>query len=664
MKSRIPSSRGNPGVGAPQPLCFRTESEEVTSVATPDAILEGLNPNQQDAARAVRGPLIILAGAGSGKTTTVTRRIAYQVATETFRPESILAVAFTRKARTEMRQRLSLHRITAVNVLTIHAAAYQQLRWSGIALPPLLDEGDKQELMKTVISNVAPDKSGVYRKDVITVIERAKGSGVTAANFERFTSSWPLPLDAKVMSRVYAEYERLKSRSGRIDFEDMQRLALDAMRGSGDHAAQFHKRIHAITVDEFQDVNELQVDLIDAWLGQRDDICVVGDDYQAIYGFRGGSPEFLLGWERRYPHARRVLLDSNYRSTPEILGVANRLVPWLGGQPKQLRPTKPSGPQPLLREVRDEPAFVVDNSRRLNAVEGVPFEQIAVLVRVNRSTARFEEAFASARIPYRVEEGGFLQRPAIAVAIRVLQRDQDAPVTSAVETAASAGGLRSGETTQGEHAQDLALLVDLAREFVGSQPQATVRTFLADLEQRFRPTDDAAEGRGVRLMTYHQAKGLEFDGVFLPRLTVGELPYRSGRSEAPIDEERRLLYMGITRARKYLFITREGPASSFWQELLPAIQRPVAVGKRQSLDRDDEGDVEGSMLTVLVRWRERLYRQPRFSTFQDHQLKMLADATPTDVAALGAIVGPDRAEKYGGELVRLIARKLERDRTS
>lgn len=633
----------------------------------PERVLDGLNPKQRDAAQALRGPVVILAGAGSGKTTTITRRIAYQVATRTFSPESILAVAFTRKARTEMRKKLAAYGITDVNVQTIHAAAYQQLRWLGKRPPEVLGEGDKQELMKGVIESVAPQHSGVYRKDLITIVERAKGLGITPTGFEQSARSWPMPLDPDVMARVYGEYERQKDRSGRIDFEDMQRLALEAMHSDPTYSERLHDRVQAITVDEFQDVSRVQVQLIEAWLGGRDEVCVVGDDYQSIYGFRGGSPEFLLGWDRRFPHAKRVVLEANYRSSPEILEFANRLVSSLGGHAKNLRAIMPGGPSPVLRDVPDEPAFVVETVRRLRAEHRTPFEEMAVLVRVNRATAGFQQAFAAAGIPYRVEEGGFLQRPAIAAATRTLRRDGGA-VVPAVERAAEAGGLRAGARSEGQHVQDLTLLVELAREFAAAHPEAVVPAFLSDLDQRFTQREDAGEGRGVRLMTYHDAKGLEFDAVFLPRLIDGELPYRSGRAEAPRDEERRLLYVGITRARKHLFVTRTGQASSFWRELEPprptvaSRLRPMAAPRGGPSARTIDGDVSGSLLEVLTRWRGHLYRRPQFSTFSDSELTAIANSVPTDKDALRAALRSDaKVEKYAVELLDLITRKLAQD---
>lgn len=642
-------------------------------VLDPTRILEGLNPEQVDAVRTVRGPVVILAGAGSGKTTTITRRVAYQVATGTFDARAILAVAFTRKARTEMKRRLQTCGIEGVSVLTIHGAAYSQLgmfhRAAGTSLPEVLNEGQEQELMKSAIAAAAPEHANVYRKDLLTIIDRAKGSLIAPAQFENEAASWPLPIDVSDLARIYAEYERAKAATGLIDFEDMQVMALTAMQSHPDHAERFRAKTQSITVDEFQDVSAVQLQLVEQWLGDRDEICVVGDDYQSIFGFRGGSPAFLVGWRQRYPHAKVVTLEANYRSTPEILSFANRLVPWLGGHPKNLTPTRPSGPEPVLREVDDEPRFVVDTVKRLNKDEGTAFEEMTVLVRINRFTLPFEEACAASGVPYRVEEGGFLERPAIVSALRSL-RDPAESLLPAVERAVVAGGLRLGVPAgEAAHEQELETLVELAREFAASHEGARVKAFVDDLKERFSPSDDAAAGRGVRLMTYHDAKGLEFDAVFLPRIARGDLPYESSRVAAPVDEERRLLYVGMTRARRHLFVTRSSSraVSAFWRELKPASPaRTAVVGSslRASARQSDRPnayngvDLSGTLFDVLRRWRDELYRRPTFSMFQDSELQAIASAAPRDRDSLRSAIKPEKADKYALELLDLIAHKL------
>jgi DNA helicase-2/ATP-dependent DNA helicase PcrA len=643
-------------------------------VTDPDRILDGLNPEQAEAARAVRGPVVILAGAGTGKTTTITHRIAYQVATGTFEARAILAVSFMKKARTEMLRRLETLGIEDVHVRTIHSTALSQLgmlhRAARTVGPEPLNEGQKHSLMKAAIAAAAPQHEYAYRNELFTIIGRAKGSLIEPTRFEEAAEGWSLPIDVGDLARIYGEYERLKAATGRIDFEDMQVMALAAMRTHPDHAERVRARVQSITVDEFQDVSLVQVQLLEEWLGGRDEICVVGDDYQSIFGFRGGSPSFLVEWRRRYPHAKVVTLEANYRSTPEILNFANRLMPALGGHPKNLRPTRPAGPEPALREVDDEQRFVVDTVKQLNTAQGIAFEEMAVLVRNNDFTVPFEEAFAASDVPYRVEEGGFLERPAIVSAMRVL-RDPVEPVMPAVERAVIAGGLQPGVPAgEAAHERELETLLVLAREFVASHDGAGVKAFVDDLTERFTPSEDAAAGRGVRLMTYHKAKGLEFDAVFLPRLASGDLPSRTRRVDSPVDEERRILYVGITRARRHLFVTRSSGRvpSAFWRELSPppspgkmlAQARPWAPARQSEKPNAYNGvDLSGTLLDVLKRWRIQLYRRPTFSMFQDDELLAIARAEPRDKAALRGAIKPEKADKYALELLDLIAHKSE-----
>src|SRR5205823_8850800 len=317
--------------------------------------------------------------------------------------------------------------------------------------------------------------------------------------------------------------------------------------------AQVRARFRAFTVDEFQDVSPLQVELLDRWLGDGQDLCVVGDDYQTIYTFAGATPSYLLGFAERFPRARVIGLETNYRSTPQVLALANRLVPRLGGFPKTLVATHGSGPEPVVRSVPDEAtevASVVDQVRRLRS-QGVRPEAMAVIYRINARYERFEEAFAAAGIPYQVRDGTYLSRPGPRAALQRLRRDTGpGPLTAMVERVTAAVGFDpDAEPDSPEEATrqaDLARLRSLAEAFQAEDQSGSVTDFDAELRRRF---SDQGRARGVHLLTFHRAKGLEFDAVFLPRLCDGELPFRAGRRASDVVEERRLLYVGITRAR-------------------------------------------------------------------------------------------------------------------
>jgi DNA helicase II / ATP-dependent DNA helicase PcrA len=640
---------------------------------SPDAILEGLNEAQRAAATAVRGPVAILAGAGTGKTTTITRRIAFQVASDAFRPDQILAVTFTEKAAGELKTRLRALGVEGVEARTFHAAALSQLgrlweRHTGSPLPEVLDT--KARIVAPLANALPPPHKFLPRSDLAGEIEWAKNRMVPPERYLAAlgTTGHEPPIPAEMMLRVYEGYERRKRGMRRLDFEDMLGLAVQLFDEHPEAAREVRSRLAAFTVDEFQDVNELQSALVDRWLGGRDEVCVVGDDYQTIYSFTGASPEHLLRFSDRFPHARVVALEENYRSSPEVLAVANRLVPNLGGFPKRLRATRPPGPSPTLRWFPDQSAeveFVVREARRLQA-EGVPFEEIAVLYRINARSEPFEEAFAEAGIPYQVRDGAFLRRPGPRAVVQRLRRASGA-ASEEVERATEALGY--DPSAQHDSAEEITRQADLARmralasEFGAAHPGGDVAGFLSELAHRF-----AAEssGRGVNLLTYHRAKGLEFDAVFLPRLLAGELPFRSGRSKAPEDEERRLLYVGITRARRHLYLSwpREGRAarSPFVEEITGLPEEPAAPS-RAARERPAPRAVapgDGPLLDRLRTWRlERAKTDgvPAYVVFHDATLATIAERRPATRLDLLEVpgIGPTKLSRYGDEVLAVVA---------
>ena len=344
----------------------------------PAGIFEGLNPEQRRAVEAVRGPVCILAGAGSGKTTTITRRIANQVAGGAFAPVQILAVTFTDKAAREMRERLEALGVPGVRARTFHSAAFAQLRWfRGEAPGRIL--ASKALLLRQIGNTLPMPYKFRPAADLATEIEWAKNRRLTPETYRRSLAGHEPPIPVDLMGRVFREYERRKTASGALDFEDLLGLAVAMLEEEPEALAQVRDRYRAFTVDEYQDVNGLQQALLELWLGDRDDLCAVGDDYQSIYAFTGASPAHLLALPERYPHATVVRLEANYRSTPQVLALANRLVPELGGAEKQLRETRAGGPDPELRAFADaesEAEFVVARVRELHA-GGTPLEEMA-----------------------------------------------------------------------------------------------------------------------------------------------------------------------------------------------------------------------------------------------------------------------------------------------
>ena len=345
-RCRIPSPPADASLGSSE------RGVRVRTVPDLESVLSGLNEAQREAATALRGPVAILAGAGTGKTTTITHRIACQVRSGAFEPSQILAVTFTDKAAGELRTRLAALGVEGVEARTFHSAALSQLSrlWTahtGEPLPQILDH--KAPVISSLANALPPPHKFLPRRELAGEIEWAKNRMIPPERYLGELGDHEPPIPADLMHRVYDGYERRKASMGRLDFEDMLGLALRLFDEHPEAAEQVRSRFAAFTVDEYQDVNPLQAGLLERWLGDRDDLCVVGDDYQTIYAFTGASPSHLLGFTTRYPHATVVRLEENYRSTPEVLELANRLATRLGGFRKTLRATRPSGPPPLAR---------------------------------------------------------------------------------------------------------------------------------------------------------------------------------------------------------------------------------------------------------------------------------------------------------------------------
>ena len=615
-------------------------------------ILEGLNSEQRRAAEAVRGPVCILAGAGSGKTTTITRRIAQQVASGAFRSDEILAVTFTDKAAGEMRRRLEALGVDGVEARTFHSAALSQLVRARGERPGRILSG--KALLLRQIGNTLP-KPYRFRPagDLATEVEWAKNRRLTPQGYRRGLGPHEPPIPPDLMARVFREYEERKQASGLVDFEDLLEGCVRMYEEDEWALAALRERFRAFTVDEYQDVNLLQQTLLELWLGDGDELCAVGDDYQSIYGFTGASPEWLLGLATRYPQAAVVRLEENYRSSPEVLALANRLVPRLGGAEKTLRATRPAGPEPLLRgfdSLEAEGAFVLERVRAL-AAEGVPYEEMAVLIRLNARSVDFEELFADAKVPF--QGAALLSRDAARRLLKALRGAGFGSVADEVRRVARELGLLEpvpdglGERELVRQA-DLARLCKLAEEF--DDGTKTVEEWVAWLRERF---DHGAQG-GVHLLTLHRAKGLEFDAVFLPRVEEKELPCKQAlRAPGGLDEERRLLYVGMTRAKRHLALTWAGTPSRFLAEL--GVEAPAPAARKARAEEPDD-----PTYVALKRWRLQRSKSdeiPAYVVFHNATLAEIAARRPSTIAELASVpgVGPAKLERYGAELLEALA---------
>jgi len=615
-----------------------------------ERIFAGLNGEQRAAVEKVRGPVCILAGAGSGKTTTITRRIANQVATRTFGAHEILAVTFTDKAATEMRTRLERLGVEGVTARTFHSAALGQLHWLGDA--PRKIVASKALALRQIANALPPPYRFRPAGDLATEVEWAKNRRLTPDTYLRELGDHTPPIPPDLMARVFRRYEQRKQEAGYVDFEDLLELAIRLFDDDPHGLATLRERYRAFTVDEYQDVNLLQQTLLDRWLGSADDLCAVGDDYQSIYAFTGATPSYLLGMQRRFAHAAVIRLESNYRSTPQILELANRIVPHLGGAEKVLRATRAGGPEAMARAFGTREAereFVVATVRQLHAA-AVPHEEIAVLCRTNARLADFEEAFHDAEIPF--QGASLLGREAARRLLKRLKGLRSTAVGAAVRgLAEDAGWLEHPPDKLGERElvrqADLGRLVRLAVAF--EDGERTTLDFIADLDGRFGST--GADRRGVHLLTLHGAKGLEFDAVFLPRVEERELPIKLAKTDDEIAEERRLLYVGMTRAKHHLALTWSGRPSRFLAELGIATRPPP---QRRAPEPDDP------LYSALKRWRrERATadEHPPYVVFHNTTLAEIAARRPRDLTELGAVpgVGPTKLERYGTDVLAVLA---------
>ncbi len=668
----------------------------------PDALLQPLDDAQRVAARAIHGPVVIHAGAGTGKTTALTRRAAYAIATGSVRPERMLLVTFTDKAAGELVARIAGLGLPRVAARTFHAAALAQLRhfWpsrhDGQPLPQILDSAYR------IVGPLARLLPGGYRftpaKDLVDEIGWARSRGLRPETYAdapgRQERVPPLPLE--LFLGVFRDYERQKRRAGVIDFDDMLVLAADLLEDDEDARMAVHHRYGWLCVDEYQDTSPVQQRLLDLWVGDRRDVCVVGDEDQTIYSFSGASSRFLTGFAERHPDATIVHLTRNHRSSPEILALANRLIA-ATGRAKGLVATIPSGPAPTISAHATEEAelaAIVAAMRRLHA-SGTDWAAIAVLVRLNAQLPPVEDALRVANIPFLVRGQRFFERPDIREAVALLRRlPPDAtgePLRAAAEALLRRSmGLGEDVTGAGLEARErqaaLASLMGIVERLVSTDGEAGVDTLCADLERRRAAEADVGEG-GVELATLHRAKGLEWDAVFLPSLEEGLLPVAQASGDADaIAEERRLLYVGITRARRLLalsWVERRATAqgrvtqrrpSRFLADLQPHAGRPTRpVPQRLPLrteaprpGRQDGGGPSrgnaaegGAVFQALRAWRlerARADARPPYVIAHDTTLLEIEARLPRTEAELRRVpgMGPLKVEAYGAEILAVV----------
>lgn len=551
-----------------------------------ERILGGLDPEQRVVATALQGPVCVRAGAGTGKTRAITHRIAWGIATGVYTPQKTLALTFTARAANEMRQRLRQLGAPGVQARTFHSAALRQLQYfwpQAVGGPPPGLVNHKARLLTEAAQAMRLTTDRATVRDVAGEVEWAKVSMLTPDTYAAAAEkrSMPMGYDVRTMQRLYQSYEDLKADRYLIDFEDVLLITVGILEEDERIAAAVHSQYRQFVVDEYQDVSPLQQRLLDAWLGQRDDLCVVGDASQTIYSFTGATSRHLLEFPSRHPNARVVELIRDYRSTPQVVNTANQLLaarrpttgstPGTWATPLQLISQRPAGPEPSWTEYPDDEAEAAGVATRIRDLidDGVPAREIAVLFRTNGQSQAFEAALADANIGFQLRgTERFFNRPEIRqslVQIRSAAKTLgDAPVQVPQQVrdmlsslGYSARAPRSDSATRARW-ESLSAVVSLADSMAhrasDEDAEFTLQQFSDELERRAK-AQEAPVMDGVTLASMHSAKGLEWDAVFLAGLSEGLLPISFADTADGVDEERRLFYVGITRAREHLVLS-------------------------------------------------------------------------------------------------------------
>lgn len=675
-----------------------------------DRILEGLDPEQRRAAAALEGPVVVLAGAGTGKTRAMTHRIAYGVATGAFEPSGVLALTFTTRAAGELRGRLRALGVPRVQARTFHSAALRQAQYfwpqaHGHDLPPVAD--NRIALVADALrrERIAPD-SGLLR-DLAGEISWAKVSNVTPGDYAAVAPGRHRSIAGRTpeeIGRVLTHYESVKQARGVIDFDDILLCAAGLLLEFDDIAAQVRRQYRHFVVDEYQDVSPLQQALLDLWRGDSQELCVVGDPAQTIHSFAGAQASFLTGFTRRHPGATLIELVRDYRSTPQVVALANALVKG-HGPGVALRAQRADGPAPVFASAWSEPEEAAGVAAWLGQLHerGLAWSQMAVLYRIHAQAPAFEAALADAGIPF-VTRGseGFYERAEVRAALRGLAAQPDADDVSAADAlrAVLAGLGWTVEPPQGqgsarERWESWSALAGLGDEFVRTHPDATTRDLAAELDARAH-AQHAPVGQGVTLSTLHAAKGLEWDAVAIVGAHEGTLPFVLASTPEQIAEERRLLYVGVTRAREHLRLswstTRNGGgarrAQSRFLDGIVAVPvgAPAAAGRRRRGPRsaleatcrvcgtgltsgaerklgrhaDCEVPHDEAVWEALRAWRKATAEAagvPAFVVFTDATLRAIAELAPGSSAELAGVggVGPAKLARYGTEVLAVLA---------
>jgi DNA helicase-2/ATP-dependent DNA helicase PcrA len=553
---------------------------EITPNLRAEEIIAALDDDQREVALATRGPVCVIAGAGTGKTRAITHRIAYAAAIGTMDPSKVLALTFTARAAGEMRTRLRSLGVPTVAARTVHSAALKQLIYFwptvfGGRTPDLMNSKTPfltEAINRANLTGEVKSTSRETMRDIATEIEWAKVSQVAPIDYldQVSTRSTKPRIKPEHIAQIYVAYESLKKQEVAIDFEDVLLLTSAMLEEERAVRERVQDQYRYFTVDEYQDISSIQQRLINAWLGTRTDICVVGDPAQTIYSFAGATPVFLNTFTQRFPEAQVIRLSTGYRSTPEITFAANALLR-NSSMGQELIASNDHGHRPSVDGFKDETAEIAGIISQITALlnEGTAPQEIAILARTNSQLKGMERAMNSKGLPYQVRSTErFFERQDVRDFLKQVRQASVIPTEGATwldELRTIAQPYLTGESIDG-----IAALLHLGRELdddEGFSPK-TLRGFLREVEDRVTQNNPPTMPV-VTLATLHAAKGLEWERVFLIGASEGILPLESGSTgatDAVISEERRLFYVGMTRAKVDLHISYRGQPSRFLRE--------------------------------------------------------------------------------------------------
>jgi len=682
---------------------------------TPESILAQLDDEQRAVATAVNGPVVVLAGAGTGKTRAITHRIAYAAATGAHEPRRTLAVTFTTRAAGEMRSRLRDLGVEGVGIRTFHAAALRQLRYfwprlSSNEFPQVL--ASKARLVAEAAASCGLSTDKAVLRDLAADIEWSKVHELEPADLGRdplsLTREWSI--DVGDVARTYAAYDDLKTRRGYLDFEDVLLVTVGALRSRPDILDEVHKSYRWFTVDEYQDINPVQHRLLNLWRGDRDDVCVVGDVSQTIYSFTGASPDFLINFRKEFADASQIELVNCYRCSEPIVASANAVIAQAPTEASlQLRAVRKGGSKPIVRAYDDD----VDESTSVaHAIadlisKGTPAKDIAVLFRVNAQSAELESALGERGVPIMLRGvERFFDRGEVREAVTRLRGAARAGGMSGALGAEVRAVLGSAGWTEvaprgggavRERWESLSALVALADE----QRDMDLPGFIQELDRRAE-TQHAPVADAVTLASLHSAKGLEWSAVFIVGCSEGLLPLQYAETDEAVEEERRLFYVGVTRAKDELHCSwaksrqpggragrtpspflaafsatgntdggrsrvqlgsnkprnervRKGPAKCRVcnKALVTAQERTLGHCHACPVDRDEH------TFGALRQWRLELSRErqvPAYVICTDATLLAIAEQKPDSLDALASIpgIGPAKLAEFGEELLDVV----------